>query len=66
MGCYLLLVGVRFDDLVEVVKHIVVGSGSVTNNKVRREQLRHFFDGSFVNIFVEASKISIWVFLMAA
>lgn len=36
MSCYLFLVRVRFYYLVEVVEHIVVGSGSVTDNKVRR------------------------------
>ena len=56
MGCYFRLVGVGFDDLVEVVEHIVVGCGSVTNDKVRREQLRHFLDGCFVNVIVETSE----------
>ena len=40
MDCYFFIVGVGFDYLVKVVKHIVVGGGSVTDNKVCRKQLR--------------------------
>ena len=36
MSGYLLFVRVGFDDLVEVVEHIVVGSGCITNDKVSR------------------------------
>ena len=56
MGCYLFLVGVGFDDLIEVVEHIVVGGGSVTDYKVRRQQLRHFLYGCFVNVLIETSE----------
>lgn len=56
MGCYLLFVRIGFDDLVEVVEHIIVGSGSVANDKVPREQLRHFLDCRFVNVSVETSE----------
>ena len=56
MGCYLLLVGVGFDDLIEVVEHIVVSGGSIADNEVRRKQLRHFLDCCFVHVLVEASE----------
>ena len=56
MDCYLLLVGVGFNDLIEVVEHIVVSGGSIADNEVRRKQLRHFLDGCFVHVLVEASE----------
>ncbi len=40
MGCDLFFVRVRFDDLVKVVEHIVVGCGCVTDYMVRRKQSR--------------------------